>query len=71
MTKTEKEPAQILLMQRIKEALPKNISLVDELADLLKISNDSAYRRMRGQTDLSVEKWQQSVNTSKYHLIIL
>lgn len=56
MTKKEKESAQMLLMQQIKESLPKNISLVDELADLLKVSNDSAYRRMRGETDLTIEE---------------
>jgi len=33
----------------IKERLPSHISLVDELADLLGISNDSAYRRIRGE----------------------
>jgi transcriptional regulator with XRE-family HTH domain len=56
MAKKNKESAQIVLMQRIKESLPSNISLVDELADLLKVSNDSAYRRMRGETALSIEE---------------
>ena len=55
MAKKTEETAQIVLMQRLKDALPSNISLVDELADLLKISNDSAYRRMRGETALSIE----------------
>ncbi len=56
MAKKEKEKAQTLLMQRIKDSLPKNISFVDELADVLKLSNDSAYRRIRGETDLSIEE---------------
>ncbi len=51
-----KETAQTLLMQRIRESLPKTISLVDDLADLLKISTDSSYRRIRGETDLSIEE---------------
>ncbi len=55
MAKKVQESAQTILMQRLKDALPANISLVDELADLLKVSNDSAYRRMRGETALSIE----------------
>ncbi|MES2590934.1 MAG: helix-turn-helix domain-containing protein [Bacteroidota bacterium] len=55
MTKKVEESAQTILMQRLKEALPPNLSLVDELADLLQVSNDSAYRRMRGETALSIE----------------
>ena len=56
MAKKNMESAQTVLMQRIKNALPANMSLVDELADLLKVSNDSAYRRMRGETQLSIEE---------------
>jgi hypothetical protein len=56
MAKKVQETAQAVLMQRIKDALPPNMSLVDELADLLKVSNDSAYRRMRGETQLSIEE---------------
>jgi hypothetical protein len=48
--------AQTVLMQRIKEMLPPNISFVEELSDLLGISNDSAYRRIRGETALSIEE---------------
>jgi transcriptional regulator with XRE-family HTH domain len=56
MAKKVLQSAQTQLMQRIKESLPHNISFVDELADLLEISNDSAYRRIRGETDLSIEE---------------
>ncbi|MCW3070164.1 MAG: hypothetical protein JWO44_54 [Bacteroidetes bacterium] len=56
MAKKIQESAQALLMQRIKSALPGNMSLVDELAELLEVSNDSAYRRMRGETQLSIEE---------------
>ena len=56
MAKKIEEPAQSVLMQRIKAALPANISFVDELADLLGVSNDSAYRRIRGETALSIEE---------------
>ncbi len=40
----------------IKAKLPAHISLVDELADLLNISNDSAYRRIRGEKMISLEE---------------
>ncbi|MCW3083898.1 MAG: hypothetical protein JWP12_1264 [Bacteroidetes bacterium] len=56
MAKKTPESAQLILMQRLKDALPSNISLVDALADLLQVSNDSAYRRMRGETALSIEE---------------
>lgn len=56
MAKKVVETAQSILMDRIKASLPGNISLVDELADLLQLSNDSSYRRMRGETALSIEE---------------
>lgn len=43
-------------LQRIKEIIPENHSLVDELSDILEISNDSAYRRLRGETSLNIEE---------------
>lgn len=47
---------QELLFNQIKQSLPPNISLVDEIADLLDISNDSAYRRLRGEKALSIKE---------------
>lgn len=44
------------LFQRIRERLPANISLADRIAELLFISNDSAYRRIRGETPLVLEE---------------
>ncbi len=43
-------------LNRVKSALPNNISLVDELADLLDVSNDSAYRRLRCETPLNIDE---------------
>jgi hypothetical protein len=43
-------------LKRIKSALPANVSFVDELADILGLSNDSAYRRLRGETPLNIEE---------------
>ncbi|MBC7722766.1 MAG: hypothetical protein H7068_12130 [Pedobacter sp.] len=42
--------------QQIKNQLPPHIALVDEVATLLNISNDSAYRRIRGDKQLSFEE---------------
>jgi len=45
---------QTILFQQIKESLPSHLSLVDEISELLKISYDSAYRRIRGKKSLSM-----------------
>ena len=42
--------------QQIKDRLPGHLALVDEIADTLDISNDSAYRRIRGETSLDFEE---------------
>jgi|SRR5688572_19488789 len=41
------------LFNYIKGQLPLQLSLVDEVAELLQISNDSAYRRIRGEKELT------------------
>lgn len=43
-------------LQRVKSAVPPNVSFVDELADLLKLSTDSAYRRIRCETLFNIEE---------------
>jgi hypothetical protein len=47
---------QQVFFQHIKANLAAHLSLVDEVADLLNISNDSAYRRIRGEKPLSFEE---------------
>src|SRR5204862_5030415 len=44
--------SQEFLFQRIKEILPPHASLVDTVAEILHLSSDSAYRRIRGETPL-------------------
>lgn len=44
------------LLARVKRLLPENISLADTLSDLLGISTDSVYRRLRGETSLSIDE---------------
>ena len=48
--------AQDFLFQRIREILPPHISLVDAVSDILHVSNDSAYRRIRGETYLVLDE---------------
>ncbi len=48
--------SQDLLFQRIKEILPPNVSMVDTISEVLNISSDSAYRRIRGETPLVLDE---------------
>jgi len=52
----EQPGAQQLFFQHIKNNLPSHLSLVDEIAALLNISNDSAYRRIRGEKGISFDE---------------
>ena len=47
---------QDVFIKHLKQIVPTNVSLVDDIADLLKISNDSAYRRLRNETELSLDE---------------
>ncbi len=47
---------QEILFQLIKSRLTPNISFVHELSELLAISYDSAYRRIRGEKELSLDE---------------
>ena len=50
------EGAQLQFFNHIKSMLPPHLSLVDAIADVLEVSNDSAYRRIRGETQISMEE---------------
>lgn len=52
----ESNKSQLLFFQHIKSILPDHISFVDEIAGLLNISNDSAYRRIRGEKAISLDE---------------
>jgi len=43
-------------IKTLRSSVPESISLADELADLLKVSPDSAYRRLRGETDFTLDE---------------
>ncbi len=51
--------AQEFLFQRIKEMLPQHVSMVDIVSEILHVSSDSAYRRIRGETPLVLEEAKQ------------
>ena len=53
---TQTDSIQSTFLEQIRAKLPPNLSFVDELAELLSISRDSAYRRMRGETVLSLDE---------------
>jgi hypothetical protein len=44
------------LFRSIKESLPSHISLADELCNLLDLSSDSAYRRIRGEKPVTLNE---------------
>lgn len=50
------ENVQSSFLEQIKKKLPINTSLADEIAETLNISRDSAYRRIRGETVLSLDE---------------
>jgi hypothetical protein len=47
---------QSVFFERIRKLLPSTSSPADEVAEILGISRDSAYRRMRGETVLSLDE---------------
>lgn len=47
---------QLSFIELLKESIPPNIKLAEELSQLLEISADSAYRRIRGETDLTLNE---------------
>jgi len=44
-------------IQRIRNVIPSHVSLVDEISEVLKISTDSAYRRIRNEIQLSIDEF--------------
>jgi len=55
------EPRQLQqeLFNKIKERLPAHLSLVDELCNLLDLSPDSVYRRIRGEKPVTLDELQR------------
>lgn len=51
-----KENIQSSFLNQVRSKLPPSISFADELAEVLSVSRDSAYRRIRGETLLSLDE---------------
>jgi hypothetical protein len=47
---------QNFFINKFKEVLPPSVGLAEEMADVLEVSIDSAYRRIRGETELTIEE---------------
>lgn len=64
--KLKKPAIQPLFLEMVKSKLPERVSFPDELAEVLNISRDSVYRRIRGETILSLDEVQTICR--HYHL---
>ena len=53
---TSSNSIQSVFLEQIRTKLAPNLSFSDELAEILSISRDSAYRRIRGETVLSLDE---------------
>ncbi len=53
---TAPDSVQSVFLTQIRNRLPQNVAFADELAELLNVSRDSAYRRIRGDTVLSLDE---------------
>lgn len=62
------EDLQVRLFGMIRDQLPNHVSLVDEIAEILDISNDSAYRRIRGEKPISLREVQILAGTFQISL---
>ncbi len=50
---------------RIKDIIHPSVSLVNEIAEILELSSDSAYRRLRGETSLTIDEVSKLCNHFK------
>src|SRR5690606_15163180 len=57
---------QSLFLETVRSRVPPNISFADDLSEVLGISRDSAYRRIRGETVLTLDEVKLLCN--HYHI---
>jgi len=62
------ENIQFIFLDHIRQNLPRNLSFADEVAEVLNVSRDSVYRRIRGETVLSLEEVKKLCNHYKFSL---
>ena len=56
MTEGKNNSIQLSFLKKLETIIPANTSFAGEIADILDISADSAYRRLRGETALSIDE---------------
>ncbi len=61
------ESLQSNFFKKIKQSIPPNHSLVNEISELLNISTDSAYRRIRNKTSLTMQE--VSILSKHYNIV--
>lgn len=59
---------QSVFLDEVRKRIPPNISFADELSEILNISRDSSYRRIRGETVLSLDEVKVICNHYKVSL---
>jgi hypothetical protein len=59
---------QVSLFKKIKEKLPSHVALADAIAGYLNVSNDSAYRRIRGDKPLTLDEIETLVKSTNISL---
>src|SRR5690349_20019539 len=59
---------QKIFFQHIKDKLPSHISFAEEIAEVLDISTDSSYRRIRGEKRIAFEEIQTLCRTYEISL---
>src|SRR5436189_3215860 len=64
----ESEELQKQFFHQLKGRLPQHLSLPEEVADLLEISTDSSYRRIRGEKPLTLDEARKLCNHFKISL---
>jgi predicted DNA-binding protein YlxM (UPF0122 family) len=62
----ESADIQQLFFQKIKDNMPAHLSFVDEIAELLNISNDSVYRRIPAKNPSALKKYRNYAAIIKF-----
>lgn len=55
-TNTDTQNIQQNFINKLKDTMPSTVGLAEEIADILDVSIDSAYRRIRGETELTIDE---------------
>jgi hypothetical protein len=64
----ESKALQQLLFTKVRDSLPPHVSLAEELGELLELSADSVYRRIRGEKPVTLTELKRICE--RYHLSV-